>query len=112
MIPAIPCIILVNPAFPGSEPVISPVRRAMMQVAEKKPAKYSQANCLPVGDDAKVENDRHQPVPEPHNNCPEKECKTCKSNNSEYYPSKVAFSSTAEVPSFIFVFCCLHVFYF
>jgi hypothetical protein len=84
----------------------------MMQTAKQEPAKDSEADSLPVSYNAKMENFRHQPVPEPHHNCSEKECKGCKPDNSQYHPSGFMSASTAKMTVFIFYFCCFHDFLF
>jgi len=101
------------PVSPGAEPAISPVMRtSMMEIAKEESAEYSQADSLPVGNDAQVENGWHQSVPEPHYNRPEKESKSCKPGNSQYYPSDPMSAIPAEASFFIFIFCCFHDFLF
>jgi hypothetical protein len=83
-----------------------------MQTSEQEPSKYRQPDRLPVGNDTKVKNYRHQPVPEPHDNCAEEECQRCKSDYAKDYPSGPVFRSAAEAPVFIIIFCCFHDFHF
>jgi hypothetical protein len=85
---------------------------AMMEAAKKEPAQQGQSDGLPVGDNAKVKDDRHQPVPEPHHNGAEKEGEGRKSNDSKDYPSDAMPAISAAVHVFISVFSCFHVVYF
>jgi hypothetical protein len=45
----------------------------MMEAAKEESSEDCQAKSLPVGNNAKVEDEGHQPVPEPHNDRSEKE---------------------------------------